>query len=185
MSSDKAENKKMEVATLGGGCFWCLEPIFVDLPGVESVVVGYAGGESQNPIYAEICTGASGHAEVVHITFDAAERSFGTLLHHFFTIHDPTTLNRQGNDRGSQYRSVIFYHGGAQLKTSEEVIEELVHKGIWSEPIVTEIAPAPEFYRAEEYHQHYFELNPQQPYCQAVVAPKVAKFRASIKGSAE
>lgn len=182
MSVNAEENNQMEVATLGGGCFWCLEPIFVDLPGIESVVVGYAGGKSQNPTYAEICTGATGHAEVVQITFNAAVTGFRDLLYHFFAIHDPTTLNRQGNDRGSQYRSVIFYHSDQQLETGKEVIEELDHSGLWSGPIVTEITPAPEFYRAEDYHQHYFENNPQQPYCQAVVAPKVAKFRASLKG---
>lgn len=183
MNSNGADNINMEVATLGGGCFWCLEPIFAGLPGVEDVVVGYAGGESQNPTYAEICTGATGHAEVVQITFDPAVTGFRQLLYHFFAIHDPTTLNRQGNDRGSQYRSVIFYHGDGQRQTGEEVIEELDNKGVWDNPIVTEIAPAPELYRAEEYHQHYFENNPQQPYCQAVVAPKVAKFRASLNGS--
>ena len=181
MSSNKVDNNKMEVATLGGGCFWCLEPIFAPLSGVADVVVGYAGGESRNPTYQQICSGTSGHAEVVQITFDPAEISFRELLQHFFTIHDPTTLNRQGNDRGTQYRSVIFYHGDRQRQTSEEVVDELGHNGAWSGPIVTEIAPAPEFYRAEEYHQGYFVNNPEQPYCQAVVAPKVAKFRASFK----
>lgn len=181
MNNNGADNSKIEVATLGGGCFWCLEPIFADLPGVESVVVGYAGGEGQNPTYAAICTGTTGHAEVVQITFNSAVIGFRKLLQHFFTIHDPTTLNRQGNDQGSQYRSVIFYHSEVQRQISGEMIDEVSRAGIWDDPIVTELSPAPEFYQAEEYHQHYFELNSEQPYCQVVIAPKVAKFRGSLK----
>lgn len=175
------DGKQSEIATLGGGCFWCLEPIFAELIGVEDVVAGYAGGESQNPTYQQICTGTSGHAEVVEIYFDPALISYKDILHHFFSIHDPTTLNRQGNDRGSQYRSVIFYHSDQQQQSAKEVMAEITETGIWSAPIVTELSAAPEFFRAEEYHQHYFEINPAQPYCQAIIAPKVAKFRAQLK----
>lgn len=175
------DDKQSEIATLGGGCFWCLEPIFADLIGVEDVVAGYAGGESQNPTYQQVCTGTSGHAEVVEIHFDPALISYKDILHHFFSIHDPTTLNRQGNDRGSQYRSVIFYHSDQQQQSANEVIAEMTETGIWSAPIVTELSAAPEFFRAEEYHQHYFDINPAQPYCQAIIAPKVAKFRAQLK----
>lgn len=176
-----ADGKQSEIATLGGGCFWCLEPIFADLAGVEDVVVGYAGGESQNPTYQQVCTGTSGHAEVVEIYFDPALISYKDILHHFFSIHDPTTLNRQGNDRGSQYRSVIFYHSDQQRQIAKEVMAEITETGIWLAPAVTELSAAPEFFRAEEYHQHYFEINPAQPYCQAIIAPKVAKFRAQLK----
>ncbi len=181
MSNRVIDDRKMALATVGGGCFWCLEPIFADLPGVESVVVGYAGGASPAPTYEAICTGTTGHAEVVQIGFDPEQISYKKLLNHFFAVHDPTTLNRQGNDRGSQYRSVIFYHSDEQLKMAEERIKVLDGGGTWDDHIVTEIAPAPDFYQAESYHQHYFANNPQQPYCQAVVAPKVAKFRASLK----
>ena len=170
-----------ETATIGGGCFWCLEPIFAPLAGVESVVVGYAGGENESPTYQQVCTGASGHAEVVQINFDPAVISFEAILQYFFTIHDPTTLNQQGHDRGSQYRSVIFYHNEGQREIAEAVIDGVNCAGIWSNPIVTEVSAAPKFFEAEAYHQHYFELNAAQPYCQAVIAPKVAKFRASLK----
>ena len=164
-------------AVLGGGCFWCLEAVFDQLRGVQSVESGYAGGRTQNPSYEDVCTGNTGHAEVVRIVFDPAELSFRDLLRVFFTIHDPTTKDRQGNDVGTQYRSVIFCQTPAQRADAESVIAELTGAGLWSDPIVTEIADAATFFPAESYHQEYFERNGRQPYCQAVVAPKVAKFR--------
>jgi len=166
-----------EVATLAGGCFWCLEAVFEQLRGVEKVVSGYAGGEVKNPTYRQVCDGTTGHAEVVQVTFDPARVSFRDLLGVFFTIHDPTTLNRQGADSGTQYRSAIFHHTPEQKAVAEEVIRELDAEGVWDDPIVTQVAPLTEFYPAEEYHQRYFRTNPNQPYCQVVVAPKVAKFR--------
>lgn len=166
-----------EVATLGGGCFWCLEAVFVDLNGVDRVVSGYAGGENSNPTYRQVCSGTTGHAEVVQITYDPKVISFQELLAVFFTIHDPTTLNRQGADEGTQYRSVIFYHSPEQKTIAEAVIKELRAEGVWKEPIVTEVSPAPTFYRAEDYHQDYYKNNPDQPYCAVVIAPKVAKLR--------
>ncbi|MCW8887675.1 MAG: peptide-methionine (S)-S-oxide reductase MsrA [Gammaproteobacteria bacterium] len=175
--------KGMELATIGGGCFWCLEPIFEPLAGIKDATVGYAGGERPNPTYQQICTGATGHAEVVQIVFDPQIISYKEILYHFFATHDPTTLNRQGNDRGSQYRSVIFYHNSGQRQVAEEVMSELSVANLWSSEIVTELTEAPEFYRAEDYHQRYFELNPDQPYCRAIIAPKVVKFRASLKNS--
>ena len=168
-----------EIATLGGGCFWCLDPIFAQLRGVESSVSGYAGGSAPDPSYEQVCSGRTGHAEVVQVTFDPSVISYRQVLEVFFAIHDPTTLNRQGADAGTQYRSVIFHHSPEQERTAREVIEELGRQGIWEDPIVTEVSPAPDFYRAEEYHQDYFRKNPRQPYCQFVVAPKVAKFRSS------
>lgn len=173
MSSE--QNK--EIATLAGGCFWCLEAVFNELRGVEQAVSGYAGGIVENPTYREVCMGMTGHAEVVQITFDPQVVSFRELLEVFFTIHDPTTLNRQGADIGTQYRSAIFYHSEAQKNIATEVITEFTQKSIWDDPIVTEITPATTFYPAETYHQNYFTDNPDQPYCRAVVAPKVAKFR--------
>ena len=164
-------------AVLGGGCFWCLEAVFDQLRGVQSVESGYAGGRTQNPSYEDVCTGSTGHAEVVRIVFDPAELSFRDLLRVFFTIHDPTTKDRQGNDVGTQYRSVIFCQTPEQRTDAESVIAELGREGLWSDPIVTEIADAATFFPAESYHQEYFERNGRQPYCQAVVAPKVAKFR--------
>jgi peptide-methionine (S)-S-oxide reductase len=164
-------------AVLGGGCFWCLEAVFDQLRGVQSVESGYAGGRMPNPSYEDVCTGDTGHAEVVRIVFDPAELSFRDLLRVFFTIHDPTTKDRQGNDVGTQYRSVIFCQTPAQRADAESVIAELSREGLWSDPIVTEIADAATFFPAESYHQEYFERNGRQPYCQAVVAPKVAKFR--------
>jgi peptide-methionine (S)-S-oxide reductase len=166
-----------EVATLAGGCFWCLEAVFKDLRGVESVVSGYAGGEVANPTYSAVCEGTTGHAEVVQVTFDPRAATFRELLEVFFTIHDPTTLNRQGADVGTQYRSAVFYHTPEQRETAEAVIAEMTAARVWDAPIVTEVAPLPEFYLAESYHQNYFENNPAQPYCRAVVAPKVSKFR--------
>ena len=166
-----------EVATLAGGCFWCLEAVYNDLSGVESVVSGYAGGEVVNPTYEQVCRGNTGHAEVVQITFDPAIVSFRELLEVFFTIHDPTTLNRQGNDIGTQYRSAIFHHSDDQKKVAEEVIGELAAKGLWASPVVTQLVPLSVFYPAEEYHQRYFERNPNQGYCQVIISPKVSKFR--------
>ena len=169
-----------EVATLGGGCFWCLEAVFDGLSGVESVESGYCGGHLANPTYDDICGGDTGHAEVVRITFDPAVVSYADLLEVFFVIHDPTTLNAQGNDIGTQYRSAIYFHTPEQKATAETVIRNLTSGGVFPRPIVTEVTPAPHFYVAEPYHQEYFENNPRQPYCQAVVAPKVAKFRAKF-----
>src|SRR5262245_23887395 len=170
-------NSNQEMATLAGGCFWCLEAVFKELRGVEKVVSGYAGGHGKNPTYHQVCTGSTGHAEVVQLTFNPQEVSFKEILQVFFTIHDPTTLNRQGYDEGTQYRSAIFYHTPEQRQIAEQTIAELTAEKIWDEPIVTEIVPLTEFYPAEDYHQDYFENNPNQPYCRAVVEPKVAKFR--------
>jgi peptide-methionine (S)-S-oxide reductase len=171
------EMNQREVATLAGGCFWCLEAVFDELRGVESVESGYAGGDLPNPTYRQVCAGTTGHAEVVQITFDPQVVSFRELLEVFFTIHDPTTLNRQGADTGTQYRSAIFYHTPEQREIAEKTISELNAQGIWDAPIVTEVAPMTQFYVAENYHQEYYAQNASQPYCQMVVAPKVAKFR--------
>jgi len=166
-----------DVAVLGGGCFWCLDAVFRNLEGVISVDSGYAGGSAPNPTYEAVCTGRSGHAEVVKIVFDPTVVSFRDLLTVFFTIHDPTTLNRQGNDVGTQYRSVIFCQTPEQRAIAESVVSDLTAAGLWDEPIVTEIADAAPFFEAERYHQEYFARNPGQAYCNVVVAPKVAKFR--------
>lgn len=166
-----------ELATLAGGCFWCLEAVFDEMEGVESVESGYMGGAKPNPTYDEVCGGNTGHAEVVQVRFDPSVTTFRDLLHVFFTIHDPTTMNRQGADRGTQYRSAIFFHTPEQENTARAVIGELDAGKIWDAPIVTEVAPASTFYVAEKYHQEYFANNPYQPYCLAVVAPKVRKFR--------
>ena len=166
-----------EVATLAGGCFWCLEAVYDHLKGVQEVESGYAGGKVTNPTYQQVCNGTTGHAEVVQITFDPQVVSFGDLLDVFFTIHDPTTLNRQGNDVGTQYRSAIFYHSPEQKATADQVIAKLNAEHLWNAPIVTQVTPFEKFYRAEDYHQEYFEHNGNQPYCRVVVAPKVAKFR--------
>jgi peptide-methionine (S)-S-oxide reductase len=166
-----------ETATLGGGCFWCLEAVFEGLRGVERVQSGYAGGHVANPSYEQVCTGATGHAEVVQVTFDPAVISFRELLEVFFATHDPTTLNRQGHDVGTQYRSVIVYHSPEQQRAAEQAIAELTAAGTFDRPIVTQLEPFAAFYPAEGYHQEYFRRNPGQPYCQAVVGPKVAKFR--------
>ena len=170
-------NDRRETATLGGGCFWCLEAVFDDLRGVESVVSGYAGGHVPGPTYEAVCSGSTGHAEVVQITFDPDQVSYRELLEVFFTIHDPTTLNRQGADVGTQYRSVVFHHSEEQRRTAQEVIRDLEAERVWELPIVTEVVPFTEFYPAEDYHQEYFARNPRQAYCQVVIAPKVAKFR--------
>jgi peptide-methionine (S)-S-oxide reductase len=171
-----SENNR-EIATLGGGCFWCLDAVFKDLRGIEKVESGYTGGQIKNPTYHAVCTGTTGHAEVVQLTFNASEVSFREILEVFFTIHDPTTLNRQGYDEGTQYRSAIFYHSPQQKEIAEQLIGELNAAKIWGSPIVTEVTPIGDFYVAEDYHQNYFENNPNQPYCRAVVEPKVAKFR--------
>ena len=166
---------KLEQATLGGGCFWCLEAVYQELTGVQKSVSGYAGGAVVNPSYDQICTGTTGHAEVVQLTFDPALVSYRKILEVFFTIHDPTTLNRQGNDVGTQYRSVIYYHSPEQLEIAKQVIAEMAN--VWDAPLVTELAPLPIFYEAESYHQNYYNQHPNQGYCAFVVAPKVAKFR--------
>jgi len=168
---------KHQVATLAGGCFWCLEAVFDEVRGVISVESGYAGGHVENPSYKAVCTGMTGHAEVVRITFDADMVSYKDLLHVFFGIHDPTTLNRQGADVGTQYRSAIFYHDEEQKKIAQEVLKDLEAQEIFGRPIVTTLEKMEDFYMAEDYHQEYFANNPRQPYCMAVVAPKVAKFR--------
>ena len=168
---------KREIATLGGGCFWCLEAVFDGLKGVESVASGYMGGHLKDPTYADVCSGDSGHAEVVQISFDPDVLSFRDILAVFFVIHDPTTRNRQGNDAGPQYRSAIFYHSPEQKAAAAQVIAKLDADGLWDRPIVTEVTAAGAFYVAEPEHQEYFERNPYQPYCMMVVQPKVAKFR--------
>ena len=170
-------NANHQTATLAGGCFWCLEAVFDELKGVVSVESGYSGGSKANPTYREVCTGTTGHAEAVQITFDSQVVSYRDILNVFFAIHDPTTLNRQGADVGTQYRSAIFYHDDEQKKVAEELIRDLNARKIWDKPIVTEVTKFDRFYVAEDYHQEYFVNNPHQPYCQAVVAPKVMKFR--------
>ena len=170
-------NTNLQTATLAGGCFWCLEAVYDELKGVHSVESGYAGGHVDNPSYRAVCTGTTGHAEVVQVRFDPSIVSYRDLLNVFFTIHDPTTLNRQGADIGTQYRSAIFYHDEDQKKIVEEVIRDLNAQKIWDNPIVTEVTKFDKFYVAEDYHQEYFARNPYQPYCQVVVAPKVSKFR--------
>ncbi len=168
---------ELETATLAAGCFWCVEAVFDDLTGVEDVVSGYSGGHTENPTYQEVCSETTGHAEVVQVKFDPAELSFADLLRVYFTVHDPTQLNRQGNDIGTSYRSAIFYHSDEQKITAEQVIKEITDEGIYDAPIVTEVAAFEKFWPAENYHQEYFANNPNQPYCAGVVAPKVAKFR--------
>ncbi len=174
------------MATLGGGCFWCLEAVFGEVRGVERVVSGYAGGQVPDPTYRQVCAGNTGHAEVVQVTFDPAVLSFAEILDIFFAIHDPTTLNCQGPDAGTQYRSVVFYHTSQQQEIAEKKIAALNSAQIWDRPLVTALVPLETFYPAEDYHQGYFRQNPGQPYCLAVVAPKVAKFRqhfaAKLKG---
>ena len=169
--------KNLETATLGAGCFWCVEAVFDDLRGVEDVVSGYSGGNKDNPTYQEVCSESTGHAEVVRLMFDPQIIDFRDILRVFFTVHDPTQLNRQGNDIGTSYRSAIFYHNDEQRQAAEEVIKEITDEGIYDKPIVTEVTAFDKFWPAENYHQEYFANNPNQPYCAAVVAPKVAKFR--------
>lgn len=170
-------SSKREVATLAGGCFWCLEAAFIRLKGAEKVESGYMGGQLPNPSYQAVCGGRTGHAEVVQVTFDPSVLPFSDLLDIFFGLHDPTTLNRQGNDVGTQYRSAIFFHDEGQQREAMEKIRQLADDGVFDDPIVTEVTPASQFYVAEQYHQEYFEKNPDQPYCRFVVAPKVDKLR--------
>lgn len=176
-----SQENQIEIATLGGGCFWCVEAVFQELQGVKSAISGYEGGHVLKPNYKQICTGTTGHAEVVQVSFDPKIVSFKEILQIFFTAHDPTTLNRQGADVGTQYRSVIFYHSEKQKQVAQEVIEELTKENIWDSPIVTELSSTTIFYPAEDYHQEYFKYNAYQPYCLAVVAPKVAKFRKQFR----
>jgi peptide-methionine (S)-S-oxide reductase len=177
MESTPMESSRTETATLAGGCFWCLEAVFNELRGVERVVSGYMGGQRPAPTYEEVCTGATGHAEVVQITYDPNTISYADILAVFFVVHDPTTLNRQGNDVGTQYRSAIFYHSDQQKTVAEQSVAELERGRVWGAPVVTAIVPASTFYPAEDYHQLYYARNSNQPYCRAVVAPKVAKLR--------
>lgn len=166
-----------ETATLAGGCFWCLEAVFLELQGVAQVVSGYTGGTVRNPSYEQICTGTTGHAEAVQVTFDPGQISFRDILNVFFTIHDPTTLNRQGADVGTQYRSAVFYHDDAQKETAEAVIRDIEASSVWDNPVVTEVVPLQEFYPAEDYHRDYYNRNRDKPYCSLVIEPKVAKLR--------
>jgi peptide-methionine (S)-S-oxide reductase len=168
-------SERQEIATLAGGCFWCIEAVFELVRGIDTLVSGYAGGTTANPTYYDICTGLTGHAEVVQVTFDPDVVTYREILDLFFVIHDPTTLNRQGPDSGTQYRSAVYYHDEAQRQQAETALA--VAQGLWPQPIVTEIEAMPEFYPAEDYHQEYFRMNPGQGYCQAIIAPKVAKFR--------
>jgi peptide-methionine (S)-S-oxide reductase len=171
----RLQNMSLEIATLAGGCFWCLEAVFVELRGVEKVVSGYSGGRMDNPTYQQVCSETTGHAEVVQVHFDPSVIAYSDLLDVFFTIHDPTTLNRQGNDVGESYRSAIFYHDQAQLEAAKKAIEQF--SSVYDNPIVTQLEPLTKFYSAEAYHQDYFARNPSQPYCMAIVAPKVSKAR--------
>jgi peptide-methionine (S)-S-oxide reductase len=181
MSQTANISSPRETITLGGGCFWCTEAVFEQLKGVEKVESGYSGGTVANPSYEQVCTGNTGHAEVSQITFDPKVISLKTILEVFFTVHNPTTLNRQGNDVGSQYRSVIFYRDAEQKAAAQQVIKDIAAAKIWDGPIVTEVTPFKVFYRAEDYHQEYFRLHGSQPYCQLIIAPKVAKFREHFR----
>lgn len=172
---------KFEKATLGGGCFWCMEAVFSEVKGVEKVESGFSGGWVPNPTYEQVCTDTTGHAEVVQITFDPSTLSYDELLDIYFGVHDPTTLNRQGDDVGTQYRSVIFYHTDEQKRIAESKVKSLTEQRVWKNPIVTEIQPYKAFYRAEEYHQSYFRKNPDKPYCRIVISPKVSKLRHSFQ----
>jgi peptide-methionine (S)-S-oxide reductase len=176
-ASNPVPSSNTEVATLAGGCFWCLEAVYEQLKGVHKVESGYAGGSTPRPTYRDVCSGTTGHAEVVRVTFDPSVVSYGDVLDVFFATHDPTILNRQGNDVGTQYRTAIYYHSPEQKRVADVKIAELTREQVFDRPIVTELAPAGEFFKAEDYHQGYFEANPNQPYCQYVVSPKVAKFR--------
>ncbi|CAN5787019.1 peptide-methionine (S)-S-oxide reductase MsrA [soil metagenome] len=171
------EDQKLEKATLAAGCFWCVEAVFDDLKGVQDVVSGYSGGHTENPTYKEVCSETTGHAEVVQIRFDPNELDYSDLTRVFFSVHDPTTLNRQGNDIGSSYRSAIFYHSDDQKQAAHDVMAEVTAESVYDDPIVTEVTKFEKFWPAEDYHQEYFSNNPNQPYCAGVVAPKVAKFR--------
>ncbi|MFC1983503.1 peptide-methionine (S)-S-oxide reductase MsrA [Chloroflexota bacterium] len=166
-----------EVATIAGGCFWCIEAVFREVDGVEHVVSGYTGGTTVNPTYEQVCTGETGHAEAIQVSFNPSKISYREILEIFFSVHDPTTLNRQGTDVGTQYRSAIFYHNDQQQTVAEELIGELNETNVWKKPIVTQIGPMDTFYPAEEYHREYFSRHPEQAYCQMVISPKVSKFR--------
>ncbi len=180
--SSEVSSSKSEVITFGGGCFWCLDAVFTDMKGVEQVLSGYSGGTVANPSYDDVCTGETGHAEVVQLTFDPGVVSLRELLKVFFTLHDPTTKDRQGNDAGTQYRSVILYRDAAQKAAAEEVMKEIDASKVWGAKAVTQIQPFKAFYKAEDYHQGYYRRNPMQPYCQVVIRPKVAKLRKSYLG---
>lgn len=173
-------DRALELATLGGGCFWCLEPVFAELEGVERVVCGYAGGTTPNPTYEQVCAGITGHAEVVQVAFDSGRISYAKLLEVFFSIHDPTTRDRQGPDMGTQYRSAIYFHSPAQQNSADRMISKLDDMRAWNSPIVTEVSPLEVFYPAEEIHQEYYDRNPRAPYCVLTIAPKVAKVRESF-----
>lgn len=177
INEEPAEAPQTELATFGAGCFWCVEAVFQELDGVLSVQSGYSGGKTANPTYEQVCSGSTGHAEVCQIRYDPSRIGYWSLLEVFWKIHDPTTLNRQGNDAGTQYRSVVFYHNDRQKALAEKSREELDASGAWENPIVTEIAPFTEFYKAEDYHQNYFKNHPQQAYCRAVIRPKFEKFK--------
>jgi peptide-methionine (S)-S-oxide reductase len=176
-----AGKPKIETATLGGGCFWCVEAVFQEVKGVTAVESGYAGGTVDNPTYKQVCSGTTGHAEVCQIKFDTSVLTFKDILEVFFKTHDPTTLNRQGNDKGTQYRSVIFYHSPEQKELAEKIKKELDASGAWKNPMVTEISPIGKYFKAEDYHQNYFKTNPDQGYCAYVIAPKMDKFRKVFK----
>jgi peptide-methionine (S)-S-oxide reductase len=180
MQTDSVK-KELEIATLGGGCFWCIEAVFEELKGVEKSISGYSGGKVDNPSYREVCYGNTGHAEVVNVYFDPEVVSYEDILRVFFHVHDPTTLNRQGNDIGTQYRSVIFYHNEAQEQSAKKVIEEIEKSNLWDNKIITEISNFTRFYAAEDVHQEYFKLNGHAPYCQYVINPKMTKFRKEFK----
>jgi peptide-methionine (S)-S-oxide reductase len=188
MTTNATNSATEETATLGGGCFWCLEPLFISLRGVKSVLPGYAGGQVANPTYQQVCGGRTGHAEVAQVVFDPRELSYHDLITIFLTVHDPTTLNRQGADVGEQYRSIILAHSPEQKATAEAVIRDLSEQKLWANPIVTQVEDFTAFYPAEDYHQRYFERHPEAPYCAVVIAPKVAKFRKQfadrLKGAA-
>ncbi|MCC6317082.1 MAG: peptide-methionine (S)-S-oxide reductase MsrA [Gemmatimonadaceae bacterium] len=176
---------QQEVATLGGGCFWCLEAVYQEMPGVTGIVSGYAGGHVPHPTYEQVCGKGTGHAEVVQVSFDSGKVSYREILETFFATHDPTTVDRQGNDVGPQYRSVIFTHDDMQVATARSVIDELTREQVFRDPIVTEIRPLPEFYPAEEYHQNYYRQHTSQPYCAFVIAPKLAKYRKRLSTRAD
>lgn len=180
-NENMSANPNLEIATLGGGCYWCMEAVFQRLEGVEKVESGFSGGHVKNPTYKEVCTGTTGHAEVIHITFDSTKVSFAEILKVFFTMHDPTTLNQQGNDVGTQYRSAVFYHNDTQKKTAEEIISELNKAHVYPSPIVTEVSKFDAFYKAEDVHQNYYNDNKSQPYCAYVIQPKVEKFEKVFK----
>ena len=181
MQNDSLKRDGLEVATLGGGCFWCIEAVFEELKGVEKSISGYTGGNTPNPTYREVCYGNTGHAEVVDVYFDPKVINYEDILRVFFHVHDPTTLNRQGNDVGTQYRSTIYYHNEAQQTSAKKIIDEMEKTGLWNGKFTTEVTNFVHFYPAEDYHQEYYKLNGHAPYCSFVIAPKMAKFRKAFK----